>query len=99
VFQYDIPCFDPIYSISYSGADINIPCEASSRASSHILTLNRMARNQISQNAYRVCAGVPQHPVDQLFRLAGSGDLSFDGRRLANSRAEFIAFACEALGM
>lgn len=41
--------------------------------------------------------GVTPHEVDQLFWLVGSGDLSFAGRRIANSRAEFIDFACKAL--
>jgi hypothetical protein len=41
--------------------------------------------------------GVTPYEVDQLFWLVGSGDLYFAGRRLANSRAEFIAFARKAL--
>ena len=41
--------------------------------------------------------GVTPYEIDQLFWLVGSGDLSFAGRRLANSRAEFIAYAREAL--
>jgi hypothetical protein len=40
---------------------------------------------------------VTAYEVDQLFWLVGSGDLYFAGRRLANSRAEFIAFARKAL--
>ncbi len=41
--------------------------------------------------------GVTPHEVDQLFWLVGSGDLPFAGRRIANSRAEFIAYARKAL--
>ena len=41
--------------------------------------------------------GVTPHEVDQLFWLVGSGDLYFAGRRLANSRAEFVGFARAAL--
>jgi hypothetical protein len=51
--------------------------------------VGRVARN----------VGVTPHEVDQLFWLIGSGDLYFAGRRLAYSRAEFIAFAREALEM
>jgi hypothetical protein len=51
--------------------------------------VGRVARN----------VGVTPHEVDQLFWLVGSGDLYFAGRRLANSRADFIAFACNALEM
>ena len=51
--------------------------------------VGRIARN----------VGVTPHEVDQLFWLVGSGDLYFAGRRIANSRAEFIAFAREALEM
>lgn len=43
--------------------------------------------------------GVTPHEVDQLFWLVGSGDLYFAGRRLANSRTEFVAFVREALAM
>jgi hypothetical protein len=50
--------------------------------------VGRIARN----------VGVTAYEVDQLFWLAGSGDLYLIGRRLANSRAEFIAFARNALG-
>jgi hypothetical protein len=50
--------------------------------------VGRIARN----------AGVTPYEVDQLFWLVGSGDLYFAGRRIANSRAEFIAAAREALG-
>ena len=49
--------------------------------------VGRIARN----------VGVTPHEVDQLFWLVGSGDLYFAGYRLANSRAEFIAFARKAL--
>ena len=49
--------------------------------------VSRMARS----------VGVTPYEVDQLFWLVGSGDLYFAGRRLANSRTEFIAFAREAL--
>jgi len=49
--------------------------------------VGRIARN----------VGVTPHEVDQLFWLVGSGDLNFAGRRLANSRAEFVAFAREGL--
>ena len=41
--------------------------------------------------------GATAYEVDLLFWLVGSGDLYFAGRRLANSRAEFIAFASAAL--
>jgi hypothetical protein len=41
--------------------------------------------------------GVTPYEVDQLFWLVGSGDLFFAGRRLANSRAGFIAIARKAL--
>ena len=41
--------------------------------------------------------GVTPHEVDQLFWLVGSGDLYFAGRRIANSRAEFIAYAHKGL--
>jgi hypothetical protein len=51
--------------------------------------VGRVARN----------AGVTPHEVDQLFWLVGSGDIYFAGRRIANSRAEFIAYAREALEM
>jgi hypothetical protein len=51
--------------------------------------VGRVARN----------VGITPHEVDQLFWLIGSGDLYFAGRRLANSRAEFITFAREALEM
>ena len=50
------------------------------------------AVSRIAQNA-----GVTPHEVDQLFWLVGSGDLYFAGRRIANSRAEFIAYARKAL--
>jgi hypothetical protein len=50
--------------------------------------VGRIARN----------VGVTAYAVDQLFWLVGSGDLYFAGRRLANSRAEFIAFVRKALG-
>jgi hypothetical protein len=50
--------------------------------------VGRIARN----------VGVTPHEVDQLFWLVGSGDLYFARRRLTNSRAEFIAFARNALG-
>ncbi|MEO8287352.1 MAG: hypothetical protein ABI670_13080 [Chloroflexota bacterium] len=45
--------------------------------------VGRVARNM----------SVTQHEVDQLFWLVGSGNLYFAGRRLANSRTEFVAFA------
>jgi hypothetical protein len=49
--------------------------------------IGRIARN----------VGVTPYEVDQLFWLAGSGNLYFAGRRIANSRAGFIAFAREEL--
>jgi hypothetical protein len=49
--------------------------------------VGRVARN----------AGVTPYEVDQLFWLVGSGDIYFAGRRLANSRAEFIALARNGL--
>jgi len=49
--------------------------------------VGRIARN----------VGVTAYEVDQLFWLVGSGDLFFAGRRIANSRAEFIAYARNAL--
>lgn len=51
--------------------------------------VGRVARN----------AGVTPHEVDQLFWLVGSGDLYFAERRLANSRAAFIALARKELGV
>jgi hypothetical protein len=50
--------------------------------------VGRIARN----------VGVTPFEADQLFWLVGSGDLYFAGRRIANSRAEFIALARKALG-
>jgi len=49
--------------------------------------VSRIARN----------VGVTPYEVDQLFWLVGSGDLSFAGRRLANSRAGFVAFVRKVL--
>ncbi len=49
--------------------------------------VGRVARN----------AGATPYEVDQLFWMVGSGDLYFAGRRIANSRAEFIAYARKAL--
>ena len=49
--------------------------------------VGRIARN----------VGVTPYEVDQLFWLVGSGDLFFARRRIANSRAEFIAYARKAL--
>ena len=49
--------------------------------------VGRIARN----------VGVTAYEVDQLFWLVGSGDIHFAGRRLANSRAEFISFARDTL--
>jgi hypothetical protein len=49
--------------------------------------VGRIARN----------VGVTPYEVDQLFWLVGSGDMSFAGRRIPNSRAEFISFAREEL--
>jgi len=43
--------------------------------------------------------GVTAYEVDRLFWLVGSGDLFFVERRLANSRAEFVEFARNALAM
>ncbi len=41
--------------------------------------------------------GVTPYEVDQLFWLVGSGDLNFAGRRIANSRAEFLVYARKGL--
>jgi hypothetical protein len=49
--------------------------------------VGRVARN----------VGVTPHEVDHLFWLVGSGDLNFAGRRIANSRAAFIAYARKGL--
>jgi hypothetical protein len=49
--------------------------------------VGRVARN----------VGVTPYEVDQLFWLVGSGDLYFAGRRIADSRAEFIAYVRKGL--
>jgi hypothetical protein len=51
--------------------------------------VGRVARN----------AGVTPYEVDQLFWLVGSGDVYFVGRRIANSRAGFIAYVRQALAL